>query len=70
MTRFITSLVLAVWISAMALVAIQNATPVALQFLGIQSVAIPVGLLMAFSASLGMVGAALALGFWQSIRSF
>lgn len=70
MTRFITSLVLAVWISAMALVAIQNATPVALQFLGIQSVAIPVGLLMAFSASLGMVGAALAIGFWQSIRSF
>ncbi len=70
MTRFITSLVLAVWISAMALIAIQNATPVALQFLGIQSVAIPVGLLMAFSASLGMVGAALAIGFWQSIRSF
>ncbi len=54
----------------MALIAIQNATPVALQFLGIQSVAIPVGLLMAFSASLGMVGAALAIGFWQSIRSF
>jgi uncharacterized integral membrane protein len=70
MTRFITSLVLATWISAMALIAIQNATPVTLQFLVAQSVSIPVGLVMAFSASLGMVGAALAINFWQAIRTF
>jgi uncharacterized integral membrane protein len=70
MTRLITSLVLAVWISAIALLAIQNATPVVLQFLTVQSVAIPVGLVLAFSASLGIVGAALAIGFWQAIRTF
>jgi uncharacterized integral membrane protein len=70
MTRFVTSLVLAVWISAMALIAIQNATPVVFQFLTVQSVAIPLGLVLAFSASLGMVGAALAIGFWQATRTF
>lgn len=54
----------------MALIAIQNATPVVFQFLTVQSVAIPLGLVLAFSASLGMVGAALAIGFWQATRTF
>jgi uncharacterized integral membrane protein len=68
MTRFLTSIIMAVWISAIAVLAIQNATPVTLQFLTVQSVAIPLGLVMAFSASVGMVGTALALGLLQSGR--
>jgi uncharacterized integral membrane protein len=68
MTRFLTSLILALWVSAIALIAIQNATPVSLQFLNVRTVEIPLGLVMAFSASIGMVGTALAVNLWQSSR--
>lgn len=68
MTRFLTALIVALWVSVIALIAIQNATPVSLQFLGVRSVEIPMGLVMAFSASLGMIGAALAIGIWQVSR--
>lgn len=69
MSRFFTSLIIAFWVSAIALIAIQNATPVSLRFLGLQSVEIPIGLIMAFSASLGMIGTALVLGAWRVSRS-
>ncbi|NJL41915.1 MAG: DUF1049 domain-containing protein [Cyanobacteria bacterium RM1_2_2] len=69
MTRFLTSLILAFWVSAIALIAIQNATPVALQFLNLRTIEIPLGLVMAFSASIGMVGTALAVTLWPSVRS-
>jgi uncharacterized integral membrane protein len=69
MARFLTSLIVAIWVSLIALIAIQNATPISLQFLGVRSVEIPFGLVMAFSASLGMVGTALLLGIWQVSRS-
>lgn len=69
MTRFFTSLIVAFWVSAIALIAIQNATPVSLQFLNVQTIEIPLGLVMAFSASIGMVGAALAVNSWQASRS-
>lgn len=69
MTRFFTSLIVAVWVSAIALIAIQNATPVSLQVLGLRSVEIPIGLVLAFSASLGMVGMTVVLGILQSARN-
>ena len=68
MTRFLTALLVALWVSVIAVIAIQNATPVSLQFLGVRSVEIPIGLVMAFSASLGMVGAALAISIWRVSR--
>lgn len=61
MVNFLASLLLATWVSAIALVSVQNATPVSLRFLMWQSVQIPIGLLIGFSASIGMVGAALVL---------
>lgn len=69
MARFLTSLILAAWVSGIALIAIQNATPVSLQFLGVRSVEIPIGLVLAFSAAIGMVGTSLVFGLWQSSRS-
>lgn len=69
MTRFLTSLILALWVSAIALIAIQNAAPVSLQFLNVQTIEIPLGLVLAFSASIGMVATAAVLNFWQSSRS-
>lgn len=61
MINFLVALALATWVSAIALVSVQNATPVSLQFLMLRSVQIPIGLLLGFSASIGMVGTALLL---------
>jgi lipopolysaccharide assembly protein A len=39
-----------------ALIAVQNATPVALEFFGVKTVPIPFGLMLTFATVLGMVG--------------
>ncbi len=59
MVNFIISTLVALWISAIALVSVQNATPVSLRFLTFETVQIPLGLLLGFSASVGLIGAAL-----------
>ena len=56
----LTSFLLAAWISAIAILAIQNFSPVSLRFLGFQSIEIPVGLVLAFSVALGILGTAIA----------
>lgn len=61
MTKLLISLIVAIWVGAIALISVQNATPVTLQFLIFQSVQLPLGLVLAFSAALGMVGMALLL---------
>lgn len=59
--NLVVSTLTALWVSAIALVSVQNATPVSLRFLTFRSVRIPVGLLLGFSASAGMVGTAFLL---------
>ncbi|MDJ1175099.1 lipopolysaccharide assembly protein LapA domain-containing protein [Roseofilum capinflatum] len=49
------SLLLSIWISAIAILSVQNATPISLKFLLFESVQIPIGILLAFSASLGLL---------------
>ncbi|MGG6296942.1 DUF1049 domain-containing protein [Leptolyngbya sp. AN02str] len=61
MIRLLTSLIVATWVSAIALVSVQNARPVSLRFLTVQTVNIPVGVLLGFSAAVGMVGTAVLL---------
>jgi uncharacterized integral membrane protein len=61
MAKFVTALIFAVWIVAIALLSVQNAAPVSLRFLVFESVQIPVGLVLALSAALGMLGMAIAL---------
>ena len=56
----ITSLIITVWIGAIALISVQNATPISLRFLSFQLVEMPFGLILAFSAGLGVTGAAIA----------
>jgi uncharacterized integral membrane protein len=46
-------------VGAIALISVQNATPVALQLFSLQTVGIPFGLLLALTALIGMVGTAL-----------
>jgi uncharacterized integral membrane protein len=51
----LTSLIIAFWVVAIAILSVQNATPVSLRFLAFQSVQIPVGLILAFSVGLGII---------------
>lgn len=60
----ITSLVVAVWVVAIAIISVQNATPVSLKFLTFQSVQIPVGLVLAFSAGVGLIAMAVLQPLW------
>ncbi|WP_341527457.1 LapA family protein [Nostoc sp. UHCC 0302] len=61
---FLTSLVIAIWVVAIAIISVQNATPVSLKFLTFQSVQIPVGLFLAFSAALGLIVMAVLQPLW------
>ncbi|MCU0566126.1 MAG: lipopolysaccharide assembly protein LapA domain-containing protein [Oculatellaceae cyanobacterium Prado106] len=61
MNKFLTTLIITVWVLGIALISVQNAAPVSLRFLIFQSVQIPMGLVLAFSATLGMLGMAIAL---------
>lgn len=58
--NILASVILAVWIAAIAVLSVQNFTPVSIKFLGFQSFEIPVGLVLAFSLGLGLVGTAIA----------
>lgn len=54
------SLILTIWIGAIAILSVQNFTPVSIRFLGFQSFEIPVGLVLAFSLGLGLLSTAIA----------
>lgn len=61
MIRLALALVPAFWVIAIAIIAVQNATPVSFRLLTLQSVEIPFGVLLAFCVAAGMVAAALVL---------
>ncbi len=63
--NLLTSIVLATWIGAIAILSIQNITPVALQFLGYQTIEMPIGIVLAFSVGVGAIGGAIAPVLWQ-----
>ena len=63
--NLLTSLVLAVWVVAIAILAIQNAAPISLKFLSFQSIQLPIGLVLAFSAGVGVAAGAIAPLLWQ-----
>ena len=56
----ITACIVTVWIGAIALIAVQNAAPVALRFLTFQTIELPFGLVIAFSVMAGILGTAIA----------
>lgn len=62
--NLLTALIVAGWVVAIAILSVQNATPVSLRFLTFQSIQLPVGLVLAFSASVGIVGTALLQPLW------
>ena len=64
-TFFLTSLILAAWIAAIAILSVQNATLVSLTFLNFHSIQLPVGLVLAFSACVGIIAVALLQPLWS-----
>lgn len=66
MVRFLTALIVAFWVCAIALIAAQNGTRVSLQFFGMQTIEIPLGIMLAFSAAIGMLAAALMAPLFRS----
>jgi uncharacterized integral membrane protein len=69
MTKPLLAVIPAVLVVTIAILSVQNATPVALSFLAWRSVALPFGIWLGFGLALGMVGAALALTlFTERVR--
>jgi len=65
MANFLTSLILAGWVIAIAILSIQNITPVSLKFLTFETIELPVGIVLAFSVGVGAIGGAIAPLLWQ-----
>jgi len=64
LANFLILVIIAVWVVAIALISVQNATPVSLRFLGFQSIQIPFGLMLAFSVAVGLLGTAVLQPLW------
>ncbi|PSN17748.1 hypothetical protein C7271_16110 [filamentous cyanobacterium CCP5] len=68
MAKLIIAVVLAGWVAAIAILSVQNATPISLKFFGLQSIQIPFGVVLALFAAAGMVLAAIALGMLGELK--
>ena len=64
MIHFCLSLLLSLWMVAVAILSVQNATAVTIQFFAWQSVDMPVGIVLAFSFALGVIMVALVRPIW------
>lgn len=58
------STVVACWVVAIAILSVQNATPVTLQFLSFRSIQVPVGLVLALCAGVGIIIMAVLQPLW------
>lgn len=63
--NLITSIIVALWVVAIAILSVQNYTPVSLKFFTLQSIQIPVGIILALSAGIGMIGMAVIQPLWN-----
>lgn len=55
MANLISSLIMAGWIGAIAIFSIQNIQPVSLQLFSLQSIELPVGVMLAFCLGIGIM---------------
>ncbi|MEO0836167.1 MAG: LapA family protein [Cyanobacteria bacterium J06642_3] len=65
LANLLNSLIVAGWISAIAVVAIQNIQDVSLKFLFWQSIKFPIGVLLALCLGVGYILGAFLPLFWQ-----
>ena len=65
LTNLLTSVIVATWIAAIAILSVQNATLVSLKFLSLESIQLPVGIILAFSVGIGVIAGAIIPWIWQ-----
>ncbi|MEG4403874.1 MULTISPECIES: LapA family protein [unclassified Microcoleus] len=59
------SFLVAILVSAIGIISVQNAAPVSLNFIFFQSIQLPVGVVLALSMSAGLIGGALLQPLWN-----
>ena len=59
------SFLVAILVSAIGIISVQNAAPVALSFILFKSIQMPVGVVLAMSISAGLIGGALLQPLWN-----
>lgn len=59
------SFLVAILVSAIGIISVQNATPVSLNFTLFQSIPMPLGIVLAISLSAGLVGGAILQPLWM-----
>lgn len=64
-SNLLISLILATWVAAIAIVSVQNYLPVSLKFFIWQSIQLPFGVVLAFSAALGIIAGAIVPFLWR-----
>ena len=64
MVKLLVAIIPAVLVAVIAILSVQNATPIAITFLRGSTVALPVGLWLAFALSLGMALTAILMSFF------
>lgn len=65
MVTLLLCLILSAWIAAIAILSVQNATAIAVQFLWFRSIDLPLGVILAFSVVLGLLSVAVAQLLWR-----
>lgn len=69
LANLLTSIILAGWVSAIAILSIQNITPVSLKlslnFVTWETIKMPFGIVLALSFGVGAIAAAIAPLLWQ-----
>ncbi|MGD1909442.1 MAG: LapA family protein [Rivularia sp. (in: cyanobacteria)] len=63
--NLLVSTIVAFWIIAIAIISVQNATPVSLRFFTFESIQIPVGLVLAFCVGLGIISTSVLQPLWD-----
>jgi uncharacterized integral membrane protein len=64
MVKLLVAIIPAVLVVAIAILSVQNATPLSITFLQASTVALPVGVWLAFGLGLGIAGTALLLSLF------
>ena len=60
LTAILSAAIISGWITAIAIISVQNVMLVSLQFLGFNSIQLPVGVLLAFAGGVGWLFGAIA----------
>ena len=63
MQKLLLTVLPAVWIVAIAILSVQNATPITVNFLAFRSVQLPFGVVLSFCVASGMIMTALAIAW-------